>query len=121
LAEERDDLHGALVAWRHSADKSQRHGVVSANVKRRHLSASQRSVIAARFATLTHGTNRYDDRERNSALSIDEAAELMNVSKDVVKDARTVLDSAPAEVVAQVEAGELSVSKAAREIRSVGF
>jgi hypothetical protein len=51
-------------------------------------------MIAGQFAALAHGQNAKG--ERKSAVLIDEAATLMNVGKDAVKDARTVLTSAVA-------------------------
>lgn len=100
-------------------DTSARRFVVSANLIRRHLDTSQRAMIAALFAQMPHGGDRKGNQERKSALdlSVDEAAELLNVRKDVVKDARVVLASASPEVIAKVQAGELSVSKAAKETR----
>ncbi len=99
-------------------DDAARRFVVSANLVRRHLDTSQRAMIAGRFATLAHG--HHPDRERKSAISsIEDAAELLNVGKDVVKDARVVLADASRETIARVQAGELSVSKAAKETREV--
>jgi hypothetical protein len=42
----------------------------------------------------------------------------VNVGKEVVKDARTVLNGATPAVIAKVESGEVSVSKAAKEVRA---
>jgi len=95
-------------------DDAARRFVVSANLVRRHLDTSQRAMIAGRFATLAHG--HHPDRERKSAISsIEDAAELLNVGKD----ARVVLADASRETIARVQAGELSVSKAAKETREV--
>jgi protein gp37 len=101
-------------------DDDARKFVVSSNLQRRHLDTSQRGLVAARFATLAHGTNQHSRSagERNSALLVEEAARLFNVSKDTVKDSRTVLASATLETIARVENGELAVSRAAREVRA---
>ena len=63
-------------------------------------------------------TNVASREERGIPLSssIEEAAALFNVSKDTVKDSRTVLADATPETIAKVESGELSVSCAAREV-----
>lgn len=99
-------------------DDAARRFVVSINLMRRHLDTSQRAMIAGRFATMAHGTNQHTGGERNSALLVDEAAALVNVGKDAVKDARVVLASGDAAVIADVEAGKVSVSKAAKTIRA---
>jgi hypothetical protein len=89
---------------------------ISTNLMRRHLDTSQRAMIAATFATMSQGQPK---KERKSAnTSIDDAAELVNVSKDMVKDARTVLSGATPEIIAKVRSGEISVSKAAKEVRA---
>lgn len=96
--------------------------VVSANLMRRHLDTSQRAMIAARFATQAHGSNQHISKGRgeriSAVLSVDSAAALVNVGKDVVKDARTVLAKATPETIAKVDRGELSVSRAAKEVRA---
>lgn len=92
--------------------------VVSVNLMRRHLDTSQIALVAARFATLPHGSNQHGKGERKSALLINEAAELFNISKDSVKDARVVIAEGSPETIAAVEAGEMSVSRAAKETRA---
>lgn len=98
--------------------------VVSANLMRRHLNESQRGVIAARLAQLPHGGDRGNQhsggkrQEPNLALGVSEAAELLNISKGTVKDARTVLASGDAAKIAAVERGEVAVSRAAKEVRA---
>ncbi len=62
-------------------------------------------MIAARFAAISHGGDRKSDQGRKStfdSLSNLDAAAMVNVSKDVVKDARVVLTHAPAETIAKV-------------------
>jgi len=53
----------------------------------RHLDTSKRAMIVGLFAQMPA---HRPDKERKSAtsLSVDEAAELLSVGKDVVKDAR---------------------------------
>jgi hypothetical protein len=66
--------------------------VVSLNLQRRHLDASQRAVVAAKIANL-------QDWQRKSASPIgeavaqQEAADLLNVGKPSVERARKVLES----------------------------
>jgi hypothetical protein len=62
-------------------------------------------MVAGTFARLAHGGDRTNKQERNSTLAINEAADLFNISKDTVKDARTVLGSERPEVIAKVSRG----------------
>jgi phage N-6-adenine-methyltransferase len=84
--------------------------VVSANLRRRHLSESQRAMIGARLANLGHGQKRADVP---IGLSQPEAAQMLNVSERSVKRAHQVQEHAIPEVVQAVERGELAVSAAA--------
>jgi protein gp37 len=85
--------------------------VLSANVARRHLTTSDRSLIAARLATLKRGAGQKDQM---SLLRIEEAAEHLKVSPNSVKRARKVLDRGDPELIARVRSHELSVSAASR-------
>ncbi len=57
-------------------------------------------MIAVLFAQMPNGGDRKFDQKRKSAtdLSTDAAAELLNVGKDVVKDARVVLNTGACEL-----------------------
>jgi ParB-like chromosome segregation protein Spo0J len=90
--------------------------VVSRNLKRRHLTTLQRSVIAAKVATLKRG----GDHSANlpNAISQAKAAEMLNVSTRSVTTAKAVLKTGDAELVAAVESGEVSLHKAAETVRS---
>lgn len=95
--------------------------VISANLMRRHLDEGQRGLVAARFATMPHGGDRRSDQGANLPLestTVAEAAELLNVSERTVKDARTVLASGDADLIADVGSGKKAPSRAAKEIRS---
>jgi hypothetical protein len=59
--------------------------VVSLNLKRRHLSESQRAMVAAKLATLRAGDNQYSE-----GLPIGRSSELLNVSARTVARARDV-------------------------------
>jgi N6-adenosine-specific RNA methylase IME4 len=85
--------------------------VVSLNLKRRHLSESQRGMVAAKIANLHEG--RPSETAQICAVSQDSAAEMLNVSRRTVQTARTVTDKGAAELVAAVERGAVSVSAAA--------
>lgn len=84
-------------------------------MKRRHLNESQRGMVAARIATLTHGGDR-GNQYTGGKRSIDplptqqQAAEAMNVSEATVKRAKTVLINGVPELIEAVERGEIAVS-----------
>lgn len=84
--------------------------VVSLNLHRRHLSESQRAMVAGRLARLPLGANQYGSANLPTQS---EAASLLNVSERSVRDAKRVQDDGVPELAAMVEAGELAVSTAA--------
>ena len=102
-----------------SEDAKRRH-VIALNLARRHLSESQRQLVAAKLAGLPKGANQYDakvDAQNCASTTQAEAAEMLKVSRRGVQYARVVLDEAPPEVVKAVEEGRLAVSRAVKEIR----
>ena len=101
--------------------------VISQNLHRRHLTTSQRTLVASRIATLKHGTNRFTtevegqncpsiDEGRQNCLPIDDAAKLLNVSPRSVRTGRQVVEKASADLIAAVESNAVSVSLAAKLI-----
>jgi N6-adenosine-specific RNA methylase IME4 len=82
--------------------------VVSLNLRRRHLSESQRAMVAAKLATLKLGDNQYTE-----GLPIGRSSELLNVGERSVARAREVIDRGATELVHAVEQGTVSVSAAA--------
>lgn len=99
--------------------------VVSRNIHRRHLSASQRAMAAASIANMRQGA-RSDIKKQGEAApkdanlqkvesqtSIKEAADLLNVSPRSVAAAKKVQDSAAPEVSEAVRTGQMKVSAAA--------
>jgi hypothetical protein len=96
--------------------------VISLNLKRRHLSESQRAMVAAKLANLTHGGNRKHDQVANLPLDTGpapasikqaEASALLNVSPRSTRNARTVQDKGVPELSESVERGDVSVSAGA--------
>jgi len=85
--------------------------VISLNLHRRHLDESQRSMVAARIATLPWGGDR--SKAPIGALNQPDAAALLNVARRSVQRARIVQDKAEPEIAKLVDAGKLAVSKAA--------
>ncbi|MCU0755661.1 MAG: ParB/RepB/Spo0J family partition protein [Xanthomonadales bacterium] len=92
--------------------------VISTNLHRRHLDASQRAIVAGRLANLTHGGNRKDQAAGLPVEGVTQAqaAELLNVSERSVRDAVKVLREAP-ELADKVSAGDMKVSTAAATVR----
>ncbi len=82
--------------------------VISKNLKRRHLSESQRAMVAAELAKLKLGANQHSE-----GPSIEEASKLLNVGHASVERARVVREQGAPELVAAVKQGEVSVSAAA--------
>ena len=85
--------------------------IISTNIHRRHLSESQRAMIASELAKLGHG-QRSDAQICASSMTQDEAAERLQVSRRSVQAARQVQEQAP-DLAARVKSGELKVSRAA--------
>lgn len=91
--------------------------VIMANLTRRHLTASQRAMVAARLSTAKTG------RPGNSAnlrtlpsVTTSKAAETLNVSTRSVEAAKEVIRDAPKAVVRAVDAGTKTVAAARKEI-----
>jgi ParB-like chromosome segregation protein Spo0J len=84
--------------------------VISLNLKRRHLSESQRAMVAAKLATLKRGDNQHSPIGETSQAK---AAELLNVGKRSVERATEVRDHGAPELQRAVERGDVSVSAAA--------
>lgn len=84
--------------------------VVSLNLHRRHMSESQRSVVAAKLATLEKGVNQHT---QICAPSQATAAEMLNVSPRSVTTANQVVEHGSDELIHAVESGSVSVSAAA--------
>lgn len=96
--------------------------VISLNLHRRHLDATQRAMIAARMATLSHGGARRggDDGAGTPVqganlpleISVSTAADLLKVSPRSVKAARALEREAPTELVEAASRGEVSLHAA---------
>jgi hypothetical protein len=67
-------------------------------------------MVAAKIANLPKGSNQHAPI---GAPSQDDAADMLNVGRRSVQRAREVLERATAELLAEVEQGSISVSRAA--------
>lgn len=93
--------------------------VISTNLKRRHLSESQRADIAAKIAnTKVGGDRKSKNQSRNldagPVVSMQDAADMMNVSRASVAAAKKVHDKGSPELQAAVSSGDVKVSRAAK-------
>lgn len=90
--------------------------VISLNLHRRHLNESQRAMVAAKVATLTHGGDRRAVQAANLPVETPtqaEAAAMLNVGERSVRAAAKVRDEGTPELVAAAEQGLIAVSQAA--------
>lgn len=88
--------------------------VISLNLNRRHLSESQRAMVASKLSNLPRGGADY----RTANLQTDtstrkDAARMLNVSERSVNTAKSVERDGAPELVNAVETGKVSVSAAA--------
>ena len=89
--------------------------VISKNLARRHLTAGQRAMIAAKLGDFGHGGDR--SKVPNGTLKITEAGQALNVSERSVKRAKAVRKYGSEKLVEAVEAGAMSVAAAEREAK----
>ena len=93
--------------------------VISQNVKRRHLNESQRAMVAAAVASLPNGVRK--DRQAVqtcTATTLEESADMLNVSRRSVCAAKGVLNHGTPELVDAVRSGDMTVAQASKLIRS---
>lgn len=91
--------------------------VVSLNLYRRHLSESQRGMVAAKLANMNHGGDRKSGEIKGSIdllIPQADAATLLNVSVPTIKRAKSVMEHGTAELIESVEQGDIPVSAAAK-------
>lgn len=86
--------------------------VLSLNLKRRHLDASQRAMVAAAIANLAEGRPKTPPIGGVS-VSTEQAATMLNVGVRSVERAKKVVESGAPELKEAVEQGKVSVAAAA--------
>ena len=92
--------------------------VLSLNLARRHLDSSQRGIVAKRLAKYERGSSPNTSMDV-FAMTQAEAATRLNVSVPTVKRAKYVNEHAAPEVIAEVDAGRMSIDKAQKLIAAL--
>jgi hypothetical protein len=93
--------------------------VLSKNLHRRHLTESQRAMVASKLTTLRDGQTaaKVGKFAQLPPVTNKQAADMLKVSERTVKHARAVRDRGTPEVVKAVEKGDVKVSVAAKVAR----
>lgn len=102
--------------------------IVSVNIKRRHLTQSQKATCVAKIANLPRGnpnlktsktpTNPKSVQDTELGKTAAQVAKEIGVSTSTVEQAKRVIREAPKETVEEVERGEKSVATAVKEIKA---
>jgi len=99
--------------------------VLSQNLHRRHLDASQRAMVAEKLANMQHGGIRPSEDGSKAQIcalpsapeiSRAKAAKMFAVSERHVDNAAQLRREAPSEIIEQVERGEKTIHAALKEI-----
>lgn len=91
--------------------------VVSVNIARRHLSVTDRAMIAATIANAKTGGNRHHGPRHDGEVTVQEAAELLGVNSTAVSQAKTIAESADERLKADVKAGHVTRTQALLRVR----
>jgi hypothetical protein len=93
--------------------------VISLNLERRHLNESQRAVIASKLANARLGENQHTKvgvQICTPSITLEQAAELLNVGRRTVASVKAVERAAP-ELVEKIERGEMTAHEAEKAVR----
>lgn len=98
--------------------------IIGANLHRRHLTESQRGMVAARLAKMPRGGDRPSKKDSNfeapnsanGNVSQKQAATLLDVGVSLVKDAKIIERESP-ELAAAVMSGEMTIHAAKETLR----
>lgn len=89
--------------------------VISENVTRRHLSESQRAMVASRLANReVGGSYSHCANLHNEIVTRDQAAQLLAVSRRTIANAARVREDGVPELVAKVDAGTITLHEAVK-------
>jgi hypothetical protein len=95
--------------------------VLSMNLHRRHLNASQRALIAAELSNMTRGNPDWSSpivEKTTIGAPQGKLAETMNVNRSTVNSGKLLLKEGTPDQIKAVRAGKASVTMIAREIRA---
>jgi ParB-like chromosome segregation protein Spo0J len=92
--------------------------VLSANLHRRHLTDSQRALVAAKLAKLKAGRPS-KEIPPNGGITTSQAAQQLKVPTRTVERAKSVIDKGSSELIEAVEKGSVPVSRAATIAKTV--
>lgn len=87
--------------------------VISHNLKRRHLTESQRAMVATKLAKMPSHRPVKSENLPTSEMSQSQAAQMLNVSDRSIRTAKQVSEQGTPELAKAVEEGKVSVSAAA--------
>jgi len=91
--------------------------VVSKNLHRRHLNETQRGTIGDKIANMRQGERTDIEPNLNlEKVSLDKAADLVNVSRATISNVRKVRREAP-ELMPKLESGEMTAHEAVKIIK----
>ena len=96
--------------------------IIAMNLKRRHLTESQRAMVAASIANLPHGGDRRSDQDVDLHLenvTREHAAEMMAISPRSVASAAKVRKEGEKALVEAVETGLIAVDAAVKLVKEV--
>jgi ParB-like chromosome segregation protein Spo0J len=88
--------------------------VLRVNLIRRHLTTSQRAMVAANLANLEQG--RPEKVQNCPITKIKDAAEKLKVSPRIVKQAKKIKDTGDKVLIEKVEKGDITINKAVERI-----
>jgi len=103
------DGQGSLLAY-----------IISKNLHRRHLSESQRAMVAAQIANMPLGGAIYRSANLPTDMGLvsqEEAAKLLNISERTIRNARQVIEEGAPELIEATKTGKVTVSAAARAVK----
>lgn len=90
--------------------------VLSLNLHRRHLTESQRAMVAASIANMKPGNHSKAANLPVSSVAQAEAAKMLSVSERSVRTARTIIEKAEPEVVESIQTGSMSLNEASKVV-----
>lgn len=88
--------------------------IISHNLRRRHLTDGQRAMVAAKLAERREGRPPKHPDIREFPPSQQQAADLLNVKRNQVEQARKVVKSKNSDLIGLVDSGTVPVTTAAR-------